>query len=77
MKLFVVRKNQNISAFTLLEVIVVLAIVSLSLLGTLSLIIQNIQVQGLNRKSLVAYQLAQEGLELIRNTRDANWGGRG
>lgn len=72
-------KNQKIilptraAAFTLIEVLVVLFIVSFGLVGILSLIVQNIQSQNYNKNGLVAYQLAQEGNELIRRVRDSNW----
>jgi len=60
-------------AFSLVEIITVLFIVSIGLLGVLSLIIQNIQSQTYNKNNLAAYQLAQEGIELIRGVRDSNW----
>lgn len=59
-------------AFTLVEVITVLLVISLGMVGTLSLISQNIRSQSLNEKTMIAYQLAQEGVELIRNLRDTN-----
>jgi prepilin-type N-terminal cleavage/methylation domain-containing protein len=61
------------AGFSLMEILVVLFIVSTALLGIVSLIIQNIQVQNINRNSLIASELAQEGIELIRNVRDINW----
>jgi len=61
------------AGFTLIEVIAVLLILSIGLLGILSLIIQNIQSQSINKSTLIAYQLAQEGAELIRKTRDTQW----
>jgi len=60
------------SAFTLIEVITVLFVISLGMVGTLSLISQNIRSQSINEKTMIAYQLAQEGVELIRNIRDTN-----
>ena len=59
--------------FSLVEIITILFIVSLGLVGILSLIVQNIQSQSYNRDNLIAYQLAQEGIELIRKVRDSNW----
>jgi type II secretory pathway pseudopilin PulG len=59
--------------FTIVEVLTVLFIVSLGLVGILSLIVQNIQSQSYNKSNLIAYQLAQEGVELIRQVRDSNW----
>ncbi len=60
-------------AFTLVEVVAVLFVIAVGLIGVLSLIVQNIQSQNINKNSISAYQLAQEGLELIRNVRDDNW----
>src|SRR5680860_965210 len=65
--------NKKSPAFTLIEIIVILFIISVGLLGVLSLVIQNIQSQVINKNSIVAYQLAQEGIELIRKTRDTNF----
>lgn len=59
--------------FSLVEVITVLFVISLGLVGILSLIIQNIQSQSYNKNNLIAYQLAQEGIELVRKVRDSNW----
>ncbi|QQG53042.1 MAG: prepilin-type N-terminal cleavage/methylation domain-containing protein [Candidatus Falkowbacteria bacterium] len=64
---------KNKSGFTLVEVLAVLFVISLGLIGVLSLIVQNIQSQNINKRTIAAYQLAQEGLELIRKTRDTNW----
>lgn len=61
------------AGFSLMEILVVLFIVSTALLGILSLIIQNIKVQNINRNNLIASSLSQEGIELIRQIRDDNW----
>lgn len=61
------------AAFTLIEVITVLFVISLGMVGTLTLISQNIKSQSVNEKTMIAYQLAQEGIELIRNFRDTTW----
>ncbi len=66
---------KNKKSFTLIEVIAVLLVISLGMVGILSLIVQNIQSQSLNKNTLIAYQLAQEGVELIRMVRDNNWRG--
>lgn len=71
-KIFLKLKISN-PGFSLLEVITVLFIVSVGMIGTMSLIVQNIQTEQANRGNLIACQLAQEGLELIRKTRDNNW----
>jgi prepilin-type N-terminal cleavage/methylation domain-containing protein len=69
-------KNKKIklkAGFSLIEILAVLFIVSMTLLGVVSLIIQNIQVQSINKSNLIASSLAQEGIELIRHVRDNNW----
>lgn len=65
--------NKNKKGFTLIEITVILFIISVGLIGVLSLVIQNIQSQVINKNNIIAYQLAQEGIELIRKTRDSNW----
>lgn len=67
--------NKNISkpAFSLVETLIVLFIISLGLVGILTLIVQGIQSQDYNRNTLIGYQLSQEGVELIRRERDSNW----
>jgi type II secretory pathway pseudopilin PulG len=60
-------------AFTMVEIIVVLMVVSVGLVGILALIVQNIQSQSYNKNNLIANHLAQEGIELIRKVRDSNW----
>ncbi len=65
--------DSRLAGFTILEIIVVIFIISLGLIGILALAIQNIKVTNLNKNKLIASQLAQEGLELVRNQRDKNW----
>lgn len=63
----------NKPAFSLIEIMAVLLIVSLGIIGVANLATQSIQAQTINRGSIVAYQLAQEGLEIVRQVRDTNW----
>lgn len=67
------RKIFNLPAFSIVEIITVTFIVSLGLVSTVGLAVQNIQAQSINNDNLVAYQLAQEILELARAKRDTNW----
>ena len=67
------KGRYKIRGFSLVEIITILFVVSLGLVGILSLIIQNIQSQSYNKNNLVAYQLSQEGIELIRKVRDSNY----
>lgn len=63
----------NQVGFSLLEIVAVIFVITLGLVGVLSLTLQNIQAQRVNTRTLVASQLAQEGLELVRNVRDNNF----
>ncbi len=67
------RIAPNLPAFSIVEIMAVILIVSLGLVGTVNLAVQNIQAQTVNNNNLIAYQLAQEGLELAREIRDTNW----
>jgi prepilin-type N-terminal cleavage/methylation domain-containing protein len=69
-----VKNNLNSKqGFTILEIIVVIFIITLGMVGVLSLVHQNIQVEYVNKNTIIASQLSQEGLELVRNKRDTNW----
>lgn len=59
--------------FGLIEVAVSIYIITMGLLGLMSLVTQNIQTQYVNKFTIIASELAQEGLELARNIRDDNW----
>ncbi len=63
----------NKPGFTLVEIVAVLFVVAVGLIGVLSLIVQNIQSQNISKNAISAYQLAQEGIELVRKVRDSNW----
>lgn len=67
------KKIKNNNGFSIIEASIVLAVVSIGLLGVFSLVTQNITVQRVNRNMLVASMLAQEGIELVRSVRDNNW----
>lgn len=60
--------------FSILEITVSIFIISMAFIALLSLTNQNIQAQKTSENYLIASQLAQEGLELVRNIRDNNWG---
>ncbi len=70
MKIKIISNNLGIS---ILEVVVAILIITMGMVGVLSLVIQNIQAQYINKNILIATGLAQEGLELVRNVRDLNW----
>ena len=59
--------------FGLIEVTVSIYIITMGLLGLMSLVWQNSKIQNINKNNIIASQLAQEGIELVRNVRDENW----
>jgi prepilin-type N-terminal cleavage/methylation domain-containing protein len=65
--------NKNKFGFSIIEVLVALVIISIGMLAISSLVIQNLQVESVNKNYIIASMLAQEGLELVRNLRDKNW----
>ena len=65
--------TKNNLGISILEVIVAMMIIALGLVGVLSLVIQNVKAQYINKNVLIASGLAGEGLELVRNVRDLNW----
>lgn len=73
MKLAWLKPIRNIKAFTLVEVLMGMALLSVTLVAVTSLLITSIRANQANMNSLTGYFLAQEGLEAIRNIRDSNW----
>lgn len=67
-KIFYMQK-----AFSIIEVVVVIFIVVFGMVGILALAQRSISASNINKNELIASQLAQEGLELVRNKRDENW----
>ncbi len=74
-KSIIMRLNlrKKIKAFSIIEIMAVVFIVTIGMVGMMNLIGQSIRVQRLNEHTLIAYQLAQEGIELVRVIRDDNW----
>lgn len=66
------HKNIKTKGFSLLEVILVMFIVSMTFTGIYVVLSKNSQHEKDNRYSLIAANLAQEGIEIIRNKRDEN-----
>ncbi|MBT4850421.1 prepilin-type N-terminal cleavage/methylation domain-containing protein [Candidatus Parcubacteria bacterium] len=65
--------SQNQKGFTLIEVIITLAVFTIGIVASFSLAIANLNSARDNFDRVSATNLAREGIELIRNTRDSNW----
>lgn len=58
--------------FTLLEVSISLTIITVGVLGVFALVQQTVGLLPVSKQRLAASYLAQEGVEIVRNLRDAN-----
>jgi len=64
------KKNRS---FTIVEIMIAMSIFTLVIGGSIVLINQTLVMISLAHQRLIAYYLAQEGIELVRNIRDNNW----
>jgi len=69
---FIEKKQKG---FTLIEVMVAIAILTLSVGGSYMLLRYVWNSASYNQSRLIAVYLAQEGIELVRNLRDNYWAG--
>lgn len=65
------QKNKN-KGFTMIETIVALAVLTAAIIGPVTLVTRAIFSSSFSRNDLIGYNLAQEGIELIRAVRDNN-----
>lgn len=63
----------NMKGFTLIEIMVAIAVMSLGVVGVYSLVSVVIRTSAINTDQFIASELAREGMELVRNIRDQNW----
>lgn len=67
-------KNKSLKkGFTLPEVLVSISILIMVVYSATSLLISAIRINADSVNTIVAYGLAQEGIEAFRNIRDSNW----
>jgi len=59
--------------FTLVESMIAVGLIVTGVMGILTLISRSLGFSGLAYNRLVAANLAQEGVEVVRNMRDTNW----
>ncbi|MBU2579067.1 prepilin-type N-terminal cleavage/methylation domain-containing protein [Patescibacteria group bacterium] len=69
--LFSIRKKGE--GFTLIEIMIVISVLCIGIVAIYSLVSKSISVGSSNVNSFLASQLAKEGVEIVRNARDANW----
>jgi Tfp pilus assembly protein PilV len=66
----VIKKNN--SAFTLIEIIIILFVASVGIMASLSLAIRSSYFQNVRKDVITVTFLANEGLDLMKNIRDTN-----
>ena len=64
-------KKDNLNAFSLIEVFVVMTIVLIGLIPAVFLMVKTLDVSVLTLEKLTAAELAQEGVEIVRNIKDS------
>lgn len=67
------RKYNKKRGFTLPEVLISLSVLAMVVVSATELVVSNIRTNSDNMDTILAYGLAQEGLEAVRNIRDSNW----
>jgi Tfp pilus assembly protein PilX len=67
------KLNRGVRGFTLVEALVALTLLTVGLIPAFRQASDSIILAGLVRNSLIANNLAQEGAEVVRSLRDANW----
>jgi type II secretory pathway pseudopilin PulG len=66
------KKLKKYSAFSFIEVMLSVAILSVGIVGMMPLFISNLRVSMDSRDQIIADMLAQEGTELVQSLRDNN-----
>ena len=61
------------AGFSIIEVIIALAIFAMAGIAVWTLAANSLKTARLGRQELVAANLAQEGIEIVRSMRDSNW----
>ncbi|MEX0916588.1 MAG: prepilin-type N-terminal cleavage/methylation domain-containing protein, partial [Candidatus Spechtbacterales bacterium] len=59
--------------FTMLELLVAMAVLSVGILGVMNLMIAAVGAVGDTKDRVIAANLAQEGVEIALNIRNTNW----
>ncbi len=78
MKLIKLKNKKNLelkfsSGFTLIEVMTAVTVLSIGLVGSLTVISSNLRNISFVENRIIAAGLANDGIERVRNIRDTNW----
>lgn len=66
------NKIKNQKGFSLLETLVAISILVVAITGSLTLASTSIGSASLSKNQIIAFNLAEEGMELVRSVRDSN-----
>lgn len=69
----ILKKLKSNQGFSILEIMAATVVITIGLTSMMTLSSQSLKIQNINKQELIASQLAQEGMELVRNIRDMNW----
>ncbi|HEY0220976.1 MAG TPA: prepilin-type N-terminal cleavage/methylation domain-containing protein, partial [Candidatus Paceibacterota bacterium] len=67
-----INYTKNKKGFTLVESLVAISILSLSILSTFTVVSSSLKSSSLAKEQVIAFYLAQEAMEYIKNVRDNN-----
>lgn len=65
--------NSNGKGFVFVELMIIIAIISVGLVSVMTMINHTQSEINIVRSKFIATYLAQEGVEIVRNIRDSNW----
>lgn len=68
-----IQNQVKCKGFSLIEVLVAITVLIVGLVGVVGLIVYNISISRASPEKVIAVNLAQEGIEVVRNIRDSNW----
>jgi len=68
---YLIYKNKK--GFSLIEVILAVFVITIGITGAVNLATYSISNVAVGKSQIIATNLSQEGLEIIRNIRDSNW----
>ena len=60
-------------AFTLIEILMAITVITVGVVGSYAAITKVASITFFNSSRFIASRLAQEGIEIVTNIRDANW----
>ena len=64
---------KNKKAFSIIEILIAIFIITTGIVGAMNLINRSISSVVVSKSELIATNLAQEGMEIVRGIRDTNW----